>query len=644
MPNSLPTGASKGDFALDKVIAILILAAGAITSIISVGLWHYYQIALPVTVATASLLYLLLRGKLSRDVSFPKFQRIDRIRTVSHIIFAVSLSISIWLLWSNLYYRPPLYFTLVLVAVASIILEIFSLDEERNSQTYTVLFEIIILSLSVYGGIYWEFPGIFGADVWWHNEWIQETVSLGHITTGEFLANGYYLFPVFHLTAAVTSILTGLSAHSSVFASVGTLMAASCIFVFLIGKKLASTRIGLLAALIVPLTDWGILFGTSIVPNTLGFCLFAAILYLLFYRERITTSNTLLIILLSIALILTHTISAFIMLIALIAIFIAIKVYKQVDKPPPSYKHELVSLGFVVLFSIAMITRWMQAPPGSAAFFDCTLTSLVNSLQMDTQFVLTAPAAQADISYGALLLNQGGYLLLLLCGVVGTLIYLHPKNRTGSRIALILTAAILIATPYIFVLFHLRNVVPERWFIFFYVPLAILAAQGLLSISNILKGGIGKLAMVALVVLAIVAMMVVNNPANRDSPLLCNGVVRTGYTQSELTAIQTLSDMKCGRPETDDQYGNILPYVIGYDEYMDMVQRGNEVFIVRNYYLHHPEWNNRFRARIHLGGSHCNFTLQKVVIFDYMETQGLDNQVLIYSNPNVKVYTMPSSE
>jgi len=141
-------------------------------------------------------------------------------------------------------------------------------------------------------------------------------------------------------------------------------------------------------------------------------------------------------------------------------------------------------------------------------------------------------------------------------------------------------------------------------------------------------------------VLAILCMMTTTNSmANDDSPFLYNGATRIGYTQSEITAIKTLSDMEVGCPKTDLYYGDIFPYVVGYEPYTEMVERNSSVFIVRSYYLHHPEWNQRYMDRIHKGGI-GNFEPTQVLISDYMNAHAIDVCPLIYSNGNVTVYAL----
>jgi uncharacterized membrane protein len=627
---------TKRNLTLDEVVAILGLCVGIVFFTWSIIL-ERYGAALPGVLMASSLLYLLFRKWLMTSAAPFQFRLGNRIRLLSHIIFTMSLSLGVWLLWSNLYYRPPTYFILCLVAVASVVLNVFALDETKISHISVVLFKIIALSITIYACIYYQFPGIYGVDPWWHNHWIQETVNLGHITEGQFIPNTYFLFPVFHLAGATMQIVTGLSTYSSVFIAVSLLVVVSSTIVFLIGRKLFNTRVGLLAALIVPLAVDTIERATALIPMSLGFCFFLAILYFVFYSDRKRVSDRLLVILLSVALILTHTVAALATLLSLIAIFIGIKLSRRTNKP--FIPHELVSLDVIMFFGVAMLASWLQAPPGGETFFEFTFENLVSALRSGTEFVLAAPPTATNAPYTVFILDEGGYLLLLTFAIIGALVYLHPRNRTTLRIALASIAVIVFAVLYGSLLLSLENILPGRWYLFLYVPLSIFAVSGFLSVFNLIKSNGAKLGMIMLIVLAIVFMTTTNSAANDDSPQVFNGARRLGYTQSELTAINTLSDMEAGQPMTDIYYGLIYPYVIGNDQYLDMVQGESRVFIHRNYYMHHPEWNQRYISRIYLRTGYQIWESEQVLISDYIKEQGIDRWPLIYSNKDVTVYS-----
>ncbi len=624
--------------ALDTVCAFIVLFVGIIFLALSFS--FNYKNGLPIlsAVLLASLLYLSFRNKLAKGITLTDFRFGDEVRLLSHVIFLISLSLSIWVLWNNLYYRPPLYFFFVLVAVAAILLNIFSLDETKGKHSAIVLLKIIALSLSVYVGVYHQFPGIYGIDPWYHNQIIQETVNLGHITEGQIVANDYFPFPNFHLAGATMQIVTGLSTYNAIFASTGVMVAFSSLFVFLIGQKLASTRAGLLAALIFPLTSVVIALGTAIIAMSLGFCFFTAIFYLIICRNNRTVSNNALVLLLSLALIFTHTVAALITLLSIIVAFVAVKLYKALNRSAISY--ETVSLALIGFFALAMFAKWIQVPPGSPAFFDFTLSQLADSLQTGTKFILAEPGVTKTVPFALTVLNQGGYLILLALAIIGALRFLHSDNINMNGLALAFVAVMLIAIPYSFELFSLEDILPGRWSFFLYIPLSLLAMIALLSISVLLRERIVKLTFITVIVLGVTWMTITSSGANNDSSLVFNNAVRIGYTQSELATVKTLSSIGANRPMTDAFYAYAFPFLVNPDEYQEMTGSDSRVFIQRNYYLHSPEWNQYYMVRIR--SSMAGYRTEdstKVLVSEYIEKQKINSWPLIYTNNNVQVYS-----
>lgn len=635
-------------FTLDKLTATFVLFIGVVIGALAVMSGHY-AVDIALIASAFPLIYLVFGGRLSKNKDLPEIRSSYRIRTISHIIFIISFSLSIWLLWSNLYYRPPLYFILILVAASSIMLDIFCF-EEKASNAFVPLTKIIILSLSIYGGIYYEYSGVLGSDPWLHNAEIQEVVNAGSMNV---IDGQYYQFPAFYTSNAITQISTSLSTYSSIFASVGVFIVISCIFVFLVGRNISSSKVGLLAALIFSLADQTIIRATSIIPMSLGLCFLLAILYLVLCRNnKESWKYSILIIILSISLILTHPIASLVTLISLITIYIGIKLYKQINNANTEY--EVVSLALIVVFAIIMFLVWIKAPPESKSFFDSSFSRLISSLQTETQFSATTAIAETSdnsfldglISYLTYLLNNGGYFILLALAIFGCLIYLRSENLTGLKMAIILTLAALVLIPRTSTLLHINGILPERWIAFQFIPLSILGLYGLIGISNFIRSNLARLCLIMAVVMSTLFIMTAMSSANSDSQLLHDkSLSRNGYTESEISVIRTLSDISAGCPTTDIFHSLIFPYIIGYDACLEMVTRNSdEIFITRNYFLNHPEWNNSYKFRIRqVTAGWGEWDWQEVIIIDYLQEQGID-KTLIYNNGSVKAYIIPESD
>ncbi len=615
---------------LDIIFACIFVFIAIVFIIWSI-ITEHYGIHLPVLILSSSLIYLFYKEKLSQDSDFPLFNKNNRITLISNIIFTISISIMMWLSWSNLYYRPPLYFLLILVASISIVLYIFHLNELKISHIFIALFKIIVLSLTIYAGIYYQFPGIYGVDPWWHNEMMRLIISSGFLPVAESYI--YYLFPLFHIIGSITQEITALTIYDSVFASVGLLMTISSIFVYLIGRKFIGVKAGLLTALIVTLSADNIERGTAIIPMSLGYIFFLITFYLIFKSDIKSFQNALLKIIISISLILTHTIAPLINLISLVTILIINRLSKRLLNKYITY-NETVSFGLVLIFFVVMVNRWMQDPPGSSSFLSWNLKNLIKSLQVDTQFVLASDTAMSDIPYEIQLLNMGGFYILFFFTIIGSLIYLHPRNYSSDKIALAGVAGVLFSLPFGLVLFQITNILPDRWYIFMYVPMTVLAVSGILKLCTLLKNRyLIKFYIIIIIVVGIILTMTTNNLANDDSPFVFNAAVRIGYTQSEITAIETLSNMKSGYPVTDIYYLGISRYILGNDEYNSMIKSNNSVFIKRNYYLKHPDWDDRFMISTYAKGV-LKYGPEQMKAYD------IDKEFLIYNNENVKVYTI----
>jgi uncharacterized BrkB/YihY/UPF0761 family membrane protein len=97
---------------------------------------------------------------------------------------------------------------------------------------------------------------------------------------------------------------------------------------------------------------------------SLGYCFYPAILYLILGRDKRRVSDMLLLTIFSIALVLTHTIAALVMLLSMITIFIGIKLFKRIGKL--SVSSIPIPLTLIAFFGLFMLFRWMQPDPNQS--------------------------------------------------------------------------------------------------------------------------------------------------------------------------------------------------------------------------------------------------------------------------------------
>jgi hypothetical protein len=625
---------------IDNIVAVTILIIDIPLIILSYTLQHPGVLPMLTAILVAPIIYLLFRNKLVRDVMPIADHFSISIRIMIHILFVISLSLSIWILLQSQYNRPYIYFICVLIAGLSIVFDIFSVDQNKKGHIAIVLLKIIFLSLSIYAGIYFQFSGFYGVDPWIHNIIIQELIQLGHIPNVGLLnyPNDYALFPVYHIIGALTQLITNVDIRAAVFASIVIMMSVSCIFIYSIGTRLTTPRIGLLATLIFSLYSYTIVMSAAVIPMSLGFCFYIGILFLILSRDRFNVSDTIIIIILSLAIIFTHTIAAFITLLSLITIYVGFKIHHRLEYL--SNNHDSVKMSLIAMFSVAMFAIWVQVTSSTSSFFDLVLNRLTNNIQSQAQFKLATPVISSGIPLEISILDQGSYLILLVFALVGVLVFLHPALRGKNRTVLVFIWSMLLIIPYSFQIASLNDIIPERWMLFFCIPLSILAIFGLYKTASLITSRIFRMTFIFIIISGVIWMGITNSAANNDSPLVLNGSIRIGYTTSELAAVNTLSSIGAGYPITDIYYSYTLPSILTSEEYYNMTTNKRPVFILRNYYLTHPEWNKRYMVALRKCIANNEFVITEPLnVSEYIKSEKIDAWPLIYSSDNIKVYS-----
>jgi len=340
---------------LDSILAL----AGAIFSLILIV---YLQIHFgrPIYVITgilvflACMTYLVLkhRHKLSPISSILDLQAKPSILLLSDIVFFVLFIYSLWsfAFRPEPYVRPLGYFISIALMSAILAAKILFLPSKNSPIPFT-LFQIILIALSLRWSVLFLFPTIVGMDPWYH-----QAVTLDMLDKGD--AGGVYGgLPVMHLAIGATSLITALNYKMATMFSITLLqVVGDVLFIFLIGRLIFNAKIGMLAALLLGVANWHILFGYWTIPNTLGATFVVIILYLLFkfHRDRVTVVIPLCVLVMA-ALLLTHAIAALWMAILLLTFWLGFVVYKKLFRERLT---TLPLLAVALIFIIAMFGWW----------------------------------------------------------------------------------------------------------------------------------------------------------------------------------------------------------------------------------------------------------------------------------------------
>lgn len=551
---------------IDVIAALIGMVAGIGVSGLNLIYSNEYLITMGPMLAIVCLGYLIFRRKLLGDSPEPADAGTTLTLAVN-IIFWASFAGSVYSLSTEILHRPLIYFLLTSLSAAMIALQI--LYYRGKGTIWLVLFEILILSLSIRASAFWVFPTIPGADSWWHAEVVKDYVARGQIfqqlsTTGG--VNHYYSMPVMHLNVAITQMVTGIGYKAAMFLGASLPLLLSTVFVFLIGRWLVNDRVGLLAMLLLSLSDYHIRWGAeNIIAMSFGITLFTMILYLLMVRgSQAEVFRRVLITMLMIVLILTHTVSAFIMACFLLVAAIGSYIYKFLYRDRNQGERSMLTFTLAELFIVAMLfhAMYIYMIREGMSFFDSMTGWFYRSIMEKAEFLVTrAPSAATEWGQIGPIMNISGYLLLLLWGIIGCLLWLSWKHHSKTKVGLIAAIVVMIGLPLSFPVFGISNIEPTRWPAFYYVILSIPAAVSILTITNRIRYQALRGFVSASIIFGFSFLMITNSVSNADSPVYAAYLnERLVYTESEMAVAQWVISTYDGKIITDSRYGGTVMY------------------------------------------------------------------------------------
>ena len=269
---------------LDKNLAILGLVACSILILWLVLVVGKYVEA-GVTAFLACATYLIIRKRLLL-LGSSSLQALALNRPAYLILNIAFLALFTYSLLSvdlrpELYSRPLGYFIATAIMATILAVEILFLPRGKAYESF-VLVKIMLIALSLRWMPQFIFPGLIGVDPWGHQMFTAQILEAGSIPGGYPYSN----LPVMHLIIVATSLITDLSYKFATMLSISLLHVVGLIFVFLLGRFVFDSKVGLLAALLLGVAAYWINLGMGIHPTTLALVLVAMLIYMIFKARQ----------------------------------------------------------------------------------------------------------------------------------------------------------------------------------------------------------------------------------------------------------------------------------------------------------------------------------------------------------------------
>jgi len=421
------------------------------------------------------------------------------------------------------------------------------------------------------------FPTLIGDDPWWHQVFTQSILDSGFIPEGY----SYSKLPIMHLMIGVTSLITGLDYKMATMFSI-SLMQIICLllFVFLLGRFIFNAKVGLLAALLLGVSNYFIHISYMTTANTLGVVLIPIIVYLLFkMKQDKSLIGSSLSILLMIVLILTHTIASMGMVILLFAFWSGSEVFERIYTEKCKIT---ATLGIAIFFVVAMLAWWMYASRH--------LVNLVRLIEWGFSIDVWTrgePVYVAIDQYShnmpllELLFNHTGEYLFFAIALIGAFYMISKEVKNLHSFNIGVGGMVMLGIVVYAILFR-YVILSDRWHYLSQVLLSIPLATAFFLFSMSLKKNFTKTLFVVTAVAVLSFSMIMTPAANMDNPLFKDATVRKAYTKSELQVIETMLGLTDKKIVTDDSLAGHLTYLSQFPpERMFSIQ---ECFYTKDFY------------------------------------------------------------
>jgi uncharacterized membrane protein len=451
---------------------------------------------------------------------------------------------------------------------------------ERDFHPGVVLAQVVALGVVVRFAALYTAPGFIGVDVWSHTTYVDAILQQGSLAA--ISESKYFASPLYHLLTVAAADLYGVSIRNAIYLSLGIALPLSVLLVYEATALLVPPRWATFAAASYVLSDHAIRWGIHIIPTSMGLVFFLAMVVHLtrVFQNDHRLRDYAMLVFFSAAVILTHQISSFIMLVLVATglvgqILLYFDLFDQPNTGQPFLQGsaEPANLVGLLVFDVGLITfMWSLTPYQGDTFLETVLSYLYETLVTSAGFLngvssdsSSAAAAGSSptsqfIAELATYVDTLGFLLLLFTTVVGSLVVLRRRRANHATFTHLFAVVVMLFFVLGLPLFNIDNFVPGRWVAFLYVPMVVLTAIGLRYLSRNLSPTL-LVATLLVFLLLFPSVMLMADAGTPDSPVFSSQNERLSYTDTELTAVRTIDEVTepGGQPlYTDHPYATVF--------------------------------------------------------------------------------------
>ncbi len=501
-------------------------------------LWWSYNIQIYLIyglfVVVSCVFWLLFSDK--TDISIFKVNKNTTILSPLFWTFTILASLLIFFP-SAPYQRSIVTLCLISTLAGFVIIEIFTSSLKRAN---LILLKIVVLGALILLSQSLIMVSISGSDAWYHQAMFLDLQSEGFLP----LSYSYSKIPLFSVFSVISSICLNLD-YQCVSILIGlTQIICFSIFIFLIGRSISKdTRIGLLSAFIVTIGSRFIGVDYRPIPFSFALIFMIIIIYYLLLKKN----NFIMLIFLTVATVLTHTlVSAFILFYLLVITISYIVV-----------KYNLISLNgspfilksFMISAIIINVISWIYI----SSNFNNLIELIRTGFDIDN-FILLPRNLVGYVSESSFIeqLISNAQILLYAFAFIGVLFFISKK---GSKSFLMVLGGVFPLLIGIFSSFLGYGLLWYRWYYFAEIMLSVPLAVSIFLIYNFIKKHVLKNIMLLLFI-PLVFIMILNPIVADDCQIIAPTTgVRYALSSSEFNSATFLASHTY-KISTDSDYAN----------------------------------------------------------------------------------------